>query len=727
MPLENELLFTRVCKENWHLPRALREAKALRALYPALLPPIEREDAFAGRTLRMEWLGVGFSPDVTLYGLPHGMGYFYRRDVFEKALKEAPEEDKAEIADAMTFWEKENTTAHVKRAFTSSIRQALPSDSFAGDVGIGFPLYRMTGAYENFEMLLSLGLSGLKDKIIASKRANADAEEGFYEALCDMVDLLSECCLFYAAQARGMGKARMADDLAFVAHAAPKTFTQAIQLMWLYACLAGVMDYGRLDTLLAPFIGGISDADAAEALCGLYRMMVARKTVYHGRVIIGGMGRRDEKNADRVAMLCMEAARIVRDIEPQLSLRFYRGQNPALLDKAYQVIYSGATYPMLYNDDVNVPAVMEAFGYDKETAEQYVPFGCGEYIIDHRTFGSPNGVINLLKALEATLFDGRELLYGREMGIKAGGLNAFDTFDELYAAYKEQIKYHIEILAETEKIILTETGAQSPFLMMSLLYDGCIERGKSMLTGGIDGLGATLESYGNTNAIDSLAAIRKCVYEDKSISKERLLDALRHNFEGYEAERQLLLNAPKFGNDDDFVDDIARDLTAYEADLIREQASRVGLSSFLMVIINNSANTYLGRFTGASADGRLKGAFMANAVNPTGGMDKSGPTAMLNSILKIPCAHHAGAVQNLKLSKSLCQNRPEAARALLDAYFEGGGTQIMMNVLGRRDLEDALVHPEKYPNLLVRVGGFSARFVELEKDVQQEVLSRTMH
>ncbi len=727
MLLENELRFTRACMENWDAPTPLREIAALRALYPAMLPPIERGDLFAGRTLKMEWSGVGFSPDVTLFNLPHGMGYFYRADVFEKALADAPDDQKAEIAAAMRFWERKNTTACVKRAFTPRISEALPSDSFAGDVGVGFPLYRMTGAYENFGELLSLGLCGLKRKIDACEARNPDAEIGLYQAMRETVDLIAQCCKIYALQARKMGENRMADDLEWVSHSAPKTFSQAIQLMWLYACLAGVMDYGRLDCLLSPYLRDIADEEALKYLCGLFRMMVARKTVYHGRVIIGGMGRADEKSADRVALLCMEAANIVRDIEPQLSLRFYRGQNPALLSKAYEVIATGATYPMLYNDDVNVPAVMEAFGYDRPTAEQYVPFGCGEYIIDHKTFGSPNGVINLLKALEVTLFDGKEILFGRDMGLRTGGLLAFDTFDDLYAAYKKQLTYYIEILAEAEKLILTGMGTQSPFLLMSLLYDGCVERGKSMLTGGIDGLGATLESYGNINAVDSLAAIRKCVYEDKSIAKERLLEALRNNFEGYEAERQLLLAAPKFGNDDDCVDGIARDLHVFEADLIREQAARVGLSSFLMVVINNSANTYLGRFTAASADGRLARVFMANAVNPSGGMDKSGPTAMLNSILKLPPEHHAGTVQNLKLSKSLCQNSPEKARALLDAYFMGGGTQVMINVLGRRDLEDALDHPEKYPNLLVRVGGFSARFVELEKDVQQEVLSRTLY
>ncbi len=743
MDLTIEKQFTKIFKEYKDAPIAIREAKCLQVLFPALLPPIENGDLFAGRALVMEYKGVGFSPDVTLYRLPHGMGYFYRPDVFQKALAEVPEDsgEAAEIRGMMAFWEKENTTAHVKEHFTDRIRTYLPSDSFAGDVGVGFPLYRMTGAYENYEMLLALGLPGLK-KQIAEKQAQGDPE-GFYEALSLTVNLVTECCLHYARQAHeGMKDSspqraeelrQMADDLTHVASHAPKTFRQAIQLSWLYSCLAGVMDYGRMDVYLGDFLahdrkqGILTEAEALHCVVNLWKLMVARKTVYHGRVVIGGTGRRNEKNADDFAMLAMEASRIVHDIEPQLTLRLYKGMDDRLYQKALEVLGEGATYPMLYSDDVNVPAVANAFRLPWEKAEQYVPFGCGEYIIDHESFGSPNGVINMLKALEVTLFNGREIVLNRPMGLALGRFEDIETFEDFYAAYKKQITHYIQVLAEAEAIILEQTAKQAPFLMMSLLYDGCIETGKSMLSGGIAYLGATLESYGNINTVDSLAAIRETVFEKKTIPPARLLEALKANFEGYEPEWKLLLKAPKYGNDIKAVDDLARDLHDFEARTIRDQAARVGLHSFLMVVINNSANTYLGRWTGASADGRKAKTFMANANNPAGGMDTNGITAMLNSLATFPPENHAGSVQNIKFDRDIFARAPKKIRALLDAYFDNGGTQAMITVVGRKDLEEALQHPEKYRSLLVRVGGFSARFVELEKDVQQEVLSRTVH
>lgn len=735
--------FTQVFQQYADAPLPIREAKCLRAIYPRLLPPIQEGDYFAGRTLVMEWKGVGFTPDVTLYSLPHGMGYFYREDVFQRALDELEPESgqAAEIRRMMDFWREANTTAQVKAHFTPEIRKALPSDYFAGDVGVGFPLYRMTGAYENYALLLQEGIPGLK-MLLREKQAQAPEDAlAFYQGLAEVVDILEESCAHYAAQAEAMARtaqaprrlAAMAEDLRWLCGHAPRTMLQAIQLSWLYSCLAGVMDYGRMDVYLGDYLardlacGELTEETSLEALCGLWRMMVARQTVYHGRVVIGGMGRPNEANADRFALLAMEASRLVHDIEPQLTLRFYQGQNPALMRKALEVIGEGATYPMLYNDDVNVPCVMNAFRLERDTAEQYVPFGCGEYIIDHKGFGSPNGVINMLKALEVTLFNGRELVKGQPMGLALGSLTDYPTFDALVDAYKRQVTYFVRVLADAEAIILRETARQAPFLFMSLLYDGCVDKGRSMLEGGISYLGATLESYGNINAMDSLAAIKWAVYDRRLIPAQRLMDALRADFAGYEEEQALLRRAPKYGNDDPYVDGIARELHDFEARIIREQAARIGLHSFLMVVINNSANTYLGRWTGASADGRNALTFMANANNPQSGMDQSGITAMLNSLVSFPAENHAGAVQNMKFSRDLFNRSRDKVAALLDTYFAKGGTQAMITVTGRKDLENALIHPEEYRSLLVRVGGFSARFVELEKDVQQEVLTRTCY
>ena len=217
------------------------------------------------------------------------------------------------------------------------------------------------------------------------------------------------------------------------------------------------------------------------------------------------------------------------------------------------------------------------------------------------------------------------------------------------------------------------------------------------------------------------------MFEKKLIAPEALKDMLLHNFEGYEAQRQLLLTAPKYGNDDPAADAMARRVHDHICRYTRGQIRRVPLSSYLVVIINNSANTSMGHYTMATADGRRAFEPLANANNPSGGSDKNGVTAMLNSLVKLPTDIHAGSVQNIKFSKEMFNRYYDKTRAILKVYFDRGGSQLMINVLGREDLENALKYPEKYRNLIVRVGGFCARFVELEPDVQREIMSRTMY
>jgi pyruvate-formate lyase len=444
-------------------------------------------------------------------------------------------------------------------------------------------------------------------------------------------------------------------------------------------------------------------------------------------VIIGGVGRPNEENADRFALLAMEASRTVKEIEPQLSLRLYKGMSQQLIDKALQVIGEGRTFPILYNDDTNVPSIVQAFGFSEAEAEQYVPYGCGEYILEHKSFGTPSGVINLLKALEVTLHNGIDPVTGKVVGRQLGELKEFTTFDELFEAYKKQVEHFVGLLAEQEVIEYSVAGATAPFLYVSMLYDNCLERGKGMFSGGIEYLGGTIETYGNTNTADSLTAIRELVYDKREVSPEELLRALDVNFAGFAPLRKKLLRVPKYGNDQPVADDMLVQVHNHVCTCARDQAARVGLHSYLVVVINNSANTLMGHCTQASADGRLAGTHMNNGNAPSGGSDREGVTAMLNSIVKPSTAIHAGAVQNMKFSGDLFCSRREIVKSLLGTYFDKGGAQAMITVLNRDDLERALEEPEKYQNLFVRVGGFTARFVELSRDVQEDILSRTLY
>jgi pyruvate-formate lyase len=397
------------------------------------------------------------------------------------------------------------------------------------------------------------------------------------------------------------------------------------------------------------------------------------------------------------------------------------------MEMAISLIGEGYTFPLLYNDDVLVPGVVNSHDVPIEAAEQYMPLGCGEIIIDHMGFGTPSGSLNILKALEVTLRNGIDPITGKRLGLPTGNFKDFKSFDQLFSAFKKQLAYFIEILADHEDLEYEVTGRTAPYLYLSMLYDDCIKRGKGMFAGGIRYLGGSLESFGTVNSADSLIAIKELVFDKKLISQEKLLEVLDSNFVGYEKEHRMLVDCPKYGNDDPNADGMIVELHDFVCNTIRDQRHRTNLDWYLNVIINNGQNTTLGRWVGASADGRKAGGAMANANTPSGGNDKKGITALINSIVKPNPAIHAGAVQNMRFGRDSFTHNREKIEVIIDTYFKKGGSQAMITVINRGDLENALIEPEKYKDLFVRVGGFSARYIDLSKDIQLEILSRTTY
>jgi pyruvate-formate lyase len=426
-------------------------------------------------------------------------------------------------------------------------------------------------------------------------------------------------------------------------------------------------------------------------------------------------------------LVALEAQRREHDILPQLTLRWHTGMDARIWQKALDVIGTGNPYPMLYNDDVNVPGVARAFNVSLEEAEQYLPFGCGEYVLDHRSLGTPNGTINLLKALDVTLHNGVDPFNGEPCGLALGGLSDFATFEDLQNAYARQVIHQADLLAEAEELIYKVIGKELTFPFLSLLYDDCLARGRAVLQEGVRYLGGTLETYGNNSTADALLAIQQSVYEKKWLSTEELLAALDGNWQGNEIMRRRLKALPKFGNDDPRADAMSLWVNTQVCTAIRNQHNRTGLHSYLGVLINNNMNVGFGQKTAASAEGRRRGDSLSNGNQPGVGHDANGPTALLNSMAKLDPGLHAGAVHNIKLGRSMFGPHRPALEALLFGYFASGGTQLMLTVTDRNELERAMQFPEQYAHLLVRVGGYSERFVNLPRAIQLEILERTLY
>ena len=711
--------FTQAHSEHQDDPFA-REAECLRLQFAAQLLPPREGDLLVGR--RTEF-AIGFAPE----RLVSGVGYYCDETRLDALRRDASlgAAEREQIDALAAYWRGKTTVDKIKARYTSEMRTLLTHGPLDKEPGVGFPLYRMAGSQADPEQLLCRGIIGTLERLEQKSGENPKLFAALRAVLLDMSDI----CLRYAQLLRHMAEAavgariqtlyQMAENMEWISLRPPKTMWQAMQLAYLYYVLAGSFNYGRPDEYLGGYLeadlasGELTEAKAYALVRSLWEMVIERGPAWDGRIALGGRGRRNERAADRFAMLGLDASHELRDILPQLTFRFYEGMNPRLYEKAMKMLGDGVTYPILYNDDVNIPSVMHAFCVDEKTAERYLPFGCGEYILYGQSFGTPSGAINLLHGLNTL--------------IASGALSRHADFESFYQAYLAELGRIIRLLAEQEKLEYDVCAEEAAFLYFTLLYDDCVERAAPMFAGGVRYLGGTLETYGNTNSADSLAAIKQLVYEEKRVRAEVLQQALEADFDGQEDLRRLLLSAPKFGNDDPKADEIAVRLHDDVCGMIRQSAAPSGLDSYLNVIINNSMNTTFGLTTGASADGRHANTFMANANNPTGGMDKSGITAMLNSMVKLRVHEHAGSVQNMRFSREMFGALLPKTKGLLRAYFASGGSQAMVSVMGRGDLESAMERPEEYRNLLVRVGGFSAHFVDLDKDVQLELISRTLY
>jgi len=516
---EQELRFTQTYKQNINAPIAIREALCLMEQFPAVFAPMQQDDLLAGR-LQFGWIGFGLEGGS---GGTAGYGMGSEYDSIVAQINQAGlDDDRRRITlDAVEFW-------HKKESIVAKHLAATPQGSAVSP--------RLAGVFLNYDKLLNIGLPGLVNEIeLKKQQAQAEGKDGqFFEGMLIAMGILSDVCREYSENAKKLMELTVdekqrkelktvSEVLERITVSKPSTLREAIQLFWLYSLVAGVVNYGRVDVFLGDFYardidtGLLSENEALELLKALWQLIADRKIIYNGRVIIGGKGRRNVENADRFALAAMEATRLIKEVEPQLTLRFHAGMNPRLMEKALDVIGEGRVYPMLYNDDVNVAAVRKAFGISREEAEQYLPYGCGEYAIDHASLNSPNCALNLLKMLEYALHNGRDGLTGEVAGVRTGKFSSFNDFEDLFDAYKRQVEYQMEALAKSHAVEYEVERNNASYLYASALFDDCIQRGKSMVDGGARYLGGLLESFAIVNVSDSLAAIKQSWFMNRNV------------------------------------------------------------------------------------------------------------------------------------------------------------------------------------------------------------------
>ena len=695
--LEYALKFTKLYQSEDDI--SIREAKCLQLQATYILNPINPGDLIVGT---MTHGFVGFSPQ---YGGEYT--YYFHDDKVAAALTDpAVKHLASEVQTMRDFWATENTAARMLKRLqqTWDIPQA---DTYY------YAVSRLAGVNVDLDRLVTMGLPGLKNYI------KAQPNDSFYTALTMSIDAIIAACHHYQAEATAKGFTEIAEIFANIATKPPATFKEALQLVWIYAVQSGLMNYGRMDNYLGDFYardidaGILTEEVAIQWLASLYRNIIIVGKIHDTRIIIGGKHRKNPTNADRLALALIKTSRLHKDTVPQLTLRYHTGINPSLLDQALINIKEGAVYPIIYSDETTIPAVQNIYNIDETMASRWVPFGCGEYVIEGYGVATPNTGAILPQALDKVL--------------KQVENQSFDTFDALFSAYDALLKPVCQMMARHEELNYSVAAEQANYLHHSLLIHDCIETGKPLLSGGARYLAATSEIYGIITAADSFMAIKHCVYDQKHFTITQLATMLSANFVGYEAERKLLQNAPKYGNDHTQADQMAQKVFDHIATLHEVAGKTTNLYTYNICSVNNSGSADFGYTAGASACGRLAGEAFSNGNGPSIGADKNGLTAALNSMAKIDPNRHVGVIHNIRLDKDMLTNHTPQIKTILTAFLENNGVQVNLSAIGKDDLQNALKNPEKYPDLIVRIGGFSARFIELSPIVQKEIVARTTY
>lgn len=731
--------FTETYKKHQHEPIPIREARCLQAQYPAIIRDLRPEDTFAGRKpLDM----IVYFGTIWWHAYPEWRrgekvegkqgGYCVNFSALDNYAK--TKEDNKALTKVLDFWEKECSLAKIRKVWDDELKNC-----FLGNASVGFCM-----AFD-FDRLLLRGIPGLIEDINARKlllkKKGGDKE--FLDGLLIMLEVFRDTCRHYEKQAKELAKKtklpkdkkrlmKTAETLDAITNGAPKTFREAIQLLWLYLLLGSGkhIEPGRLDIYLGDFYvndidqGVITKDEAMELILALWNVINENGEFAVSRVVIGGKGRRNEKNADRFAFAALEATRRLKKVTPQLTFRFYDGQDPALFSKALDVVGENGVFPMFYNDDTNIPGAAKSLGVSRKTAENYHPLGCGEYMLSCCSPSLLDSAWSVPLSLDASLHNGMSS-DGRKIGPNTGAAKTFDSFNMLYEAFLAQVDYAIDLSARIYQGICKGHQKENTFLFASLLTDDCLERGKPIFDGGVRYLGGCEMGHGFTNAADSLTAIKKIIFKDKLMKLPELVKILDNDFAGREDVRKILLDAPKFGNDQDDADKMLVGMWKRIHKSAKTAGKKYGLD-FLVVSSVNPGGYGMGKDCGATADGRKKAEPFAIGNAPTAGFDKNGLTALFNSIAKVDPAH-GGATTNVKLSRDFFTNERSKLEMLFKVYFKKGGMQANVTVVNKDDLQSALKAPEKYSHVMVRLGGWSARFIDLEPMIQEEIIRRTLY
>ena len=770
---ERAVLATQAYKENQNQPRVMVRALMLQKILENMSIYIEDKSLIAGNQATKNKNAPIF-PEYTMKFVMNELDLFEKRDgdVFY-----ITEETKQQLRDISPFWENNNLRARGEALLPDEVSVFMETGVFgmegklnAGDAHLAV----------NYERILAEGLKGYEERTKKLKAAldftkpESIDKNVFYKAVLIVIDAVHTFANRYSKLAQDMAlteaDAKRKEELLEISRICTKvpyepasSFREAVQAVWFIQLILQIesnghsLSYGRFDQYMYPYYkkdmenGSLSEESALELLTCLWIKTLTVNKVrsqahtlssagspMYQNVTIGGQTTDKKDAVNELSFTVLKSVAQTRLTQPNLTVRYHANLNKKFFDECIEVMKLGFGMPALNNDESIIPSFIN-WGVKEEDAYNYSAIGCVETAVPGKWGYRCTGMsyINFPRVLLCAMNNGVDLTSKKRFTKGYGYFTEMETYEDLLAAWDKTVREMTRYSVIVENAIDKASERDVPDVLCSALTDDCIGRGKTIKEGGavydfISGL-----QVGIANMADSLAAIKKLVYEEKKITKQQLWDAILDNFQSPENKKiqeMLIEEAPKYGNDNDYVDNLV--VEAYDSylDEIKKYPNtryqrgpiggiRYGGTSSI------SANVGQGMGTIATPDGRNAFEPLAEGCSPAHNADKNGPTAIFKTVSKLPTEKITGGVLlNQKMTPQMLstEENKQKLEMLIRTFFNRlHGYHVQYNIVSKETLIDAQKHPEKHKDLIVRVAGYSAFFNVLSKKTQDDIIGRT--
>ena len=754
--IEQARIITRVYKENEDKSTVLKRALSLKAALDELEIAVQPEELIVGNRTKGVRAGVVFPES----GLKWINEEFETLPTRPQDKFQVREEDIREFREEIyPYWHGRSMEDVISQNYGPEI------SAMAKVVKINQKDHAQGHICPDTKLWLELGPAGLAEKARRAKEQHPENPE-FYDAV---ILVMEGARTFMRRYARLLEKTAakneayrddlldLADICEALADRGAQTFHEAVQSLWfLFTILhmesnASSFSPGRMDQYLWPYYekdireGRLTEQKALEILEALwlkFNQIVYLRNQHSAKyfagfpigfnIAIGGVDEEGNDTYNDLSLLLLKAQYDLGLPQPNLSVRLNRNTSRELLQDAIQVVAKGSGMPQFFNDEAIIHTMVQDLGIEEKDARDYAIVGCVELTTHGNNLGwSDAAMFNLNKALELAMNHGKCLLTGEQIGPDFGGIEEFETFEELEEAFRKTIDHFIDEMMKAEVVVEKAHQDCLPTAFLSAVIDDCLDKGLDVTAGGAKYNLSGIQMIQVANLADSLAAIKELVYDEKRISREELKEALADNFEGHEITQTMLLKrAPKYGNDIKWVDDLGAKWAGYFRERMKDYTNYRG-GPYHTGMYTVSAHVPMGENVGASADGRkAKEPLADGGMSPVYGRDMTGPTAVLKSVSRMDDSFTTnGGLLNMKFLPEFfrTQTGRDKFEHFLRAFVDLEIPHIQFNVVNREDLIDAQIHPERHQSLTVRVAGYTAYFTELAGKLQDEIIERTSY